>query len=170
MTLNSSLKQRRIVYDTLNKDFSFFRHLRDISEDSIKENCINLANKYDKNLSEENLISECVQFKYYLVETRKEMQLSLSDLYTQIKEESLKSTFPNIEVSFRIFLCMMVINCSSERSFSALKFIKNDNRNSMLNSRLNYLSIMFIESDVLNNVSFTDIISNSAHKKSRKTM
>lgn len=88
----------------------------------------------------------------------------------QIKKECLKSTFPNIEVSLRIFLSMMVTNCSGERSFSALKFLKNEHRNSMLNPRLNFLSLMFIESDVLDNVSFDDIIRDFAHERSRKKL
>ena len=78
------------------------------------------------------------------------------------------STFPNLEITVRIFLSMMVTNCSGERSFSALKYIKNDYRNTMLNPRLNYLALMFIESDVLNQIDFDDVITDFSLKKSRK--
>lgn len=35
--------------------------------------------------------------------------------------------FPNVEIALRIFLSMMVTNCSGERSFSKLKRIKKYN-------------------------------------------
>lgn len=76
-SLYSSIKQRRTVYDSIHKNFSFFRHLRDLTDDSIEENCSNLAKNYEKDLSVESLISECIQFKYYLVQTRKDIQLSI---------------------------------------------------------------------------------------------
>ena len=38
-------------------------------------------------------------------------------------------TFPNIEIALRIYLSLMVSNCSCERSFSKLKRIKNELRN-----------------------------------------
>lgn len=168
--LLSSIKKRRIAYDEINNDFCFLTKLQDMEDDSIAENCKRLANVYDSDVSADELISECVQFKYYLQELRKDTKLSILNLYTQIKNECLMSTFPNIEVCLRIFLCMMVTNCSGERSFSALKFIKNDHRSTMLNSRLNYLSVLYIESDILNSLNIEDIIDDFASKKSRKKL
>ena len=92
------------------------------------------------------------------------------ELYEKIKKDCLVSTFPNIEISLRIFLCMMVTNCSEERSFSALKILKNDHRSTMLNERLNYLSLLYIESDLLDNIDFDDIISDFTLKKSRRKL
>ena len=46
-------------------------------------------------------------------------------LYRLIITKGLKETFPNVEIAFRIYLVLMVSNCSSERSFSKLKLIKN---------------------------------------------
>ncbi len=89
-------------------------------------------------------------------------------IYSKIKTDKLDSTFPNIEIALRIFLSMMVTNCTGERSFSKLKLIKNNLRSCMLQSRLNSLSLMSIESDVLQEIEFSDVIRDFASSKSRK--
>ena len=80
------------------------------------------------------------------------------------------SSFPNIEILLRIFLCMMVTNCTGERSFSKLKLIKSALRAAMLQRRLNSLSILSIESDLLNQIDFDAIINDFAEKKCRKVI
>ena len=60
-------------------------------------------------------------------------------------EQYLVSTFPNIEVALRIYLCLMVCNCSGERTFSQLEIMKNEQRSTMGQNRLNILSLMSIE-------------------------
>lgn len=80
----------------------------------------------------------------------------------------MDETFPNIEIALRIFLSMMVTNCSGERSFSKLKIIKNELRTRMLQERLSSLSLMSIESDVLKELDFDEVINDFAHLKARK--
>ena len=63
---------------------------------------------------------------------------------------------------------MMVSNCSGERTFSKLKRIKNEVRSTMGETRLNFLSIMSIESDILKYLDFASIIETFACKKPRK--
>jgi hypothetical protein len=46
-----------------------------------------------------------------------------------IVEDNIESDFPNVEISLRIFLT----NCTTERSFSQMKRIKNPNRTTMVN-------------------------------------
>jgi hypothetical protein len=48
----------------------------------------------------------------------------------------------------------MVTNASGERSFSKLKFIENEIRNRMTQPRLNNLSFICIENNVLENIDF----------------
>ena len=56
---------------------------------------------------------------------------SAHKLYKIIIGENLKDTFPNVKIILRIYLSLMITNCSGERSFSKLKFIKNRLRTSM---------------------------------------
>ena len=58
---------------------------------------------------------------------------------------------------------LMITNCSGERSFSKLKFIKNRLRTTMSHGRLSHLALMSIECDSLNK-----LIQNFARSKSRK--
>jgi len=66
-------------------------------------------------------------------------------LYKLITGANLQTVFPNIEVGLRIYLFLMVTNCSGERSFSNLKRIKNELRSTMHQERLNCLTLMSLE-------------------------
>ena len=59
-----------------------------------------------------------------------------------------------------MYLSLMATNASGERSFSKLKLIKNEKRTCMDQDRLNWLSLMAIESEVLQQIEFEDIIEN----------
>jgi hypothetical protein len=85
-----------------------------------------------------------------------------------IKNNKLESTFPNISVAIRMLLSMMVTNCTGERSFSKLKLIKSELRIHITQDRLNCLSVMSIECDVLETVNFDAIIREFAECKTRK--
>jgi hypothetical protein len=69
----------------------------------------------------------------------------------------------------RNFLSVMVTNSSGERSFSKLKFIGNELRNRMTQPRINNLSLMCTENDILENIDFNNIIHDLATSKCRKT-
>ena len=144
-----------------------FLRLQKIDQDEIKKSCGNLAKIYDKDISYEHLTSECIHLKYCISEIQKE-EMSILDMYLLIIKEFLSSTFPNVEIILRIFLSLMVTNCSGERSFSRLKLIKNDHRNMMSQSRLNYLSLMNIESNLLTTLNFDELIVDFARKKCRR--
>ena len=62
----------------------------------------------------------------------------------------------------------MISNCSGERSFSALKRVKNHLRSSMGQKRLNSLALLCIENDILQKIDTADIIKSFALSKSRK--
>ena len=66
-------------------------------------------------------------------------------MYNLLIEEDLVSTFPNIEVALRLYLCLIVSNCSGEGTFSQLKRIKNELRLTMGQNRSKCLSVMLIE-------------------------
>ena len=62
----------------------------------------------------------------------------------------------------------MISNCSGERSFSALKRVKNHLRSSMGQKRFNSLALLCIENDILQKIDTDDIIKSFALSKSRK--
>ena len=52
-------------------------------------------------------------------------------MYRLLLENNLETAFPNILITLRIYLSLMISNCSGERSFSKLKLIKNQLRSCM---------------------------------------
>ena len=76
--------------------------------------------------------------------------------------------FPNVDIALRILKTMAITNASSERSFSCLKRIKNYLRSSMSEKRLNNLTILSIESNKLEAISFDSVIKNFVEKKCRR--
>jgi hAT family C-terminal dimerisation region len=130
---------------------------------SIESSCKKLASIYSTDVNELELVTECQHFKHH-----QPANLSVSALYRSIKSDYLESTFPNIEIALRIYLTLMPTNCTGERSFSKLKIIKNYLRTTMLEPRLTAISIMSIESDMLDEIDLAEIISTFAAAKSRK--
>jgi len=85
-----------------------------------------------------------------------------------ILDKGVQDTFPTVAIALRMYLVLMVTNCSAECSFSKLKLIENRLQTSMTQERLVNLAIMSIESDILREIDFTTIITNFAAAKSRK--
>ena len=81
---------------------------------------------------------------------------------------NIQDTFPNMYICLRIYLLLLVANCSWERSFSALKRVKNYLRSTLSDQKLNHLALMHIESSVLRNLKLNDILDNFVNRLSRK--
>jgi hAT family C-terminal dimerisation region len=88
-------------------------------------------------------------------------------MYILLKTSGVDESFSNVEVILRIYLSLLVTNCSGERSFSQLKRIKNELRSTMHQERLAALSLMCIENDVVRQLNFNDIIDQFAAAKAR---
>ena len=85
-----------------------------------------------------------------------------------MKTNSCMHAFPNASVVFRLYLCLMISDCSGERSFSVLKRVKNQLRSSIGKKRLNSLALLCIENELLKKIDTDDIVEGFALSKSRK--
>ena len=121
---------------------------------------------------EDHLSEELIQFLALLKtdlgacmdkKMNKEVQM-----YKLIKKNGLESAYPNVNIVLRIYLSLMVTNCSGERSFSKLKHVKNEQRTSLGQDKLNYLTLLSIEHELLNEIEVKDIINKLASQKARK--
>jgi hypothetical protein len=83
-------------------------------------------------------------------------------------DDMLITSFPNVNITFRICLSIFGTSAEGERSFSKMKLITNYLRSTMGQQRLSSLSLLSIENDVLRQLPFDEIISEFAHKKCRK--
>lgn len=73
-------------------------------------------------------------------------------------------------VALRLFLTLPVTNCEGERSFSQLKRVKNELRTTMGQKRLSALSLMAIESELVKQMDFEDLLNDFASRKVRKKL
>ena len=85
------------------------------------------------------------------------------NMYLMAVQHGLKDVFVNVKVLLRIYPCLMVTNCTGERSFSKRKIIKDEIRVTMKQGRLVVLSL--IEMDILRELNFEDIIKNCSDNK-----
>ena len=115
--------------------------------------------------------NELVQFVAFPNEFLKDADDNIGKehiLYKLIIDKRIKCSFPNVEIALRMYSILMVTNCSGERSFSKLKYIKNRLRTTMTNERVTHLSLMSIEYDILRDTDFDDLITDFAQRKGRK--
>ena len=85
-----------------------------------------------------------------------------------IINNEMQDTFPNMYICLRIYLSLFVTNCSGERSFSALKRIKNYLRSNLKDEKLNHLALMHIESTVLRKLNFNNVLDQFVERLMRK--
>ena len=165
------LNKRQNAYKKLYNVFGILQDLSEASGEQISTGAENLVAAYPEDL-EDDLVAEMIQFSALLktdIAKNNDLKLnSVARLYDLIKKHNLESTFPNMDIVLRIYLSLMVTNCSGERSFSKLKRIKNEQRASIGQNRLNHLSLLSIEHELLRDLDTKGIISKFAAQKARR--
>uniref|UniRef100_A0A8I6XQX6 HAT C-terminal dimerisation domain-containing protein n=1 Tax=Hordeum vulgare subsp. vulgare TaxID=112509 RepID=A0A8I6XQX6_HORVV len=76
--------------------------------------------------------------------------------------------YPNVSIAYRILLTVHVTVASAERSFSKLRLLKNYLRSTMLQDRLNGLSMCCIEKDILDNVDLDCALNDFTSRNARR--
>jgi len=137
--LKSELLKRKIAYDDLLKNYSFFFKLTKMTAAEIQISAELLRNEYDTDLGT-SFSNECIHFGSYL-KTISNSPQNIQEMLVFIRKNDLKDIFPYVDIALRILLCTPVNNCSSERSFSALKRIKSYLRSNIGEERLSALAI-----------------------------
>jgi hypothetical protein len=159
------------AYELVCSRFGFLSELEALDPNDIQSAAKILVTAYSEDL-DECIGNELVQFaefvKLFKPNEQKNDTSAEQFMYQLIHEKHVNETFPNVEIALRIYLVLMVTNCSAERSFSKMKLIKNRLRTSMLNDRLCNLAIMSMEHDVLREMTFEDVITKFATSKARR--
>ena len=166
--LSSNLERRATAYKEVAESFSFIL-TSDASINEVKNNVEKLMTQYPNDV-DPILADELMHFHAYLQQAHPDKNHNFQDMYNVVIKDNIQSAFPNIEITLRLFLTLMVTNCSGERSFSRQKRIKNEARSTMSKKRLSDLSILSIESDKLRTLTFADIIDDFAAKRARKKL
>jgi len=100
--------------------------ISELDSSEIREFANALIEAYPDDLDRFDFADELIQFAKYAqkhVRARDEKTGTSVELEVYIAASALGicEAFPNVNVAFRIHLCMLVTNCSGERSFSASK-------------------------------------------------
>ena len=162
-----SLRQRIDAYREVREVFKVVIDFNEVNADQIREHAVSMANIYSGDLQSSEFADEMVQFIDFAKSRGCQTPSSLAML---LHTEYLQSTFPNVEIAIRMYMSIMVSNCSGERSFSKMALIKNKLRGTMSDRRLNALELLSVENDVLECISFSDVIEQFATAKSRKRL
>ena len=165
--LQTALRNRIDAYTNVRAVFQVITEYNKLENEQIRELALRIAETYYTDLQKNTFPDEMIQVVHF---AKARGCSSPSDLASLIHNEDLESTFPNVSIALRMFLCLMISNCSGERSFSRMALVKNKLRSTMTDDRLSALELLSVESDCLDNVSFSDIIDKFASAKSRKCM
>ncbi|XP_067119565.1 zinc finger MYM-type protein 1-like [Centruroides vittatus] len=159
--ISLELKVRSKSYKDIDEIFKTL-HTNIADDEDVSINTAFLKKWYSGDINTEELDEELLQFKLIC----KSQNLTLpSDMLKFINSTKIVSTFPNTEILLRIYLTLPISNASGERSFSVLKRVKNYLRNSLNESKLNSLAVLYIKQNALDNINYDEII---AELKTRK--
>ena len=172
-SLSAALVKRLDAYKSVCKLFGFLHAMHKLPAEEIRKSAAELVSFYKGDL-QSSLGEELVHFSEFLktnISTTTKLgseELIELNMYNIVSQTGIRETFPNVEIALRIYLSLFVTNCSGERSFSTLKRVKNYLRTTMGDERLNTLSLLSIESDLMRSIDFKDIIADFAAMKARK--
>ena len=82
----------------------------------------------------------------------------IHSIYSYLISSGLNKFYPMISIAYQLILTLPVTSCSCERSFSALKFVKNALRSTMSQSRLSDLMILAVEAEKTKNVDLKSVV------------
>jgi hypothetical protein len=158
------------AYEVVSSRFSFLHKLDELPSQDILTAASNLVDIYKDDL-DASLGNELVQFAQFFDAFKGEQAADVSKenlMYRLIFDKQVQGSFPNVEIVLRMYLVLMISNCTAERSFSKMKLIKNRLRTSTCSERLSHLALMSIESDILREINFEDLVTTFAQIKARK--
>ena len=165
--LQTALWNRIDAYADIRKMFQVVTEFRNLENKQIRELAIRIAETFHTVLQSSTFPDEMIQFVDF---AKSRGCSSPSDLAVLIHNEDLYNTFPNVSIALRMFMCLLISNCSGERSFSQMALVKNKLRSTMTDERLSALKLLSVEIDLLDNMSFSDIVDTFAFAKSRKCL
>jgi len=158
------LDTRIKAYTKVDELFSFLRQT-DVEAEVSLAGAIDLYSKDLEGLSAVD--SEWFQWRS-LLKNLKVTHCSPSEMLKLMLQNDFSTSFPNIYILLRHYLTLPVTNCTGERSFSHLKRIKSALRSTQTQERLNNLSLLNIESDLLQKLDFSTVIEAFSSAKCRK--
>ena len=118
------------------------------SDESYEENLSFVTEFYEEDFDVQQLQSHLITFKtLYSKKTSEQPSITSMRNILQSLSCAQRSMLDVICHGFHILLVMPATNCTSERSFSALRRIKSYLRNNMTQARLNHILLLHCHQD-----------------------
>ncbi|KAG2597559.1 hypothetical protein PVAP13_5KG132507 [Panicum virgatum] len=167
-TAIASLTSRFEQLKTFEKVFGFLfnsDNLKSLDNNDLRKHCTTFAEVFSHDNSSD------VDLDDFFSEL-KVLQVTLPDGFMSALEilqfVTTVDCYPNVSIAYRILLTVPVTVASAERSFSKLKLLRNCLRTTMLQERLNGLTMCSIEKDILDNLDLDTIINDFASRNARR--
>ena len=107
--------------------FSFLVEFTTMNDDDTSKSAAKFQKIYSEDIEPE-FVTEIIHFKNFVGQfgefRNKHETLEATGVYALVLKNGLTSSFPNVEIALRIYLCLMITNATGERSFSRLKHKK----------------------------------------------
>ena len=161
----AELRKRRDAYGEIESRFGFLYSIEDQSPSDIRQDSAKMAACYPDDLDADVFPDEMVHLASFLESMDNP---SPSEMLQIIRSRDLDVVYPNAAIALRFYLCSFATNCTGERSFSALTRVKSELRARSSQERVSALSLLFIECDLVNKISFDQIIADFSEAKARK--
>lgn len=95
-------------------------------------------------------------------------QSSIQSIYSYMTISGMKELYPNIALAYQLIMTLPVSSCSCERSFSALKFVKNSLRTTMTQSRLSDLMVLAVHAERMHSADIQTVVDAFWNRVSRR--
>ncbi|KAH9792978.1 TTF-type domain-containing protein [Citrus sinensis] len=137
-----------------------------------KDKLVRLAQFYPKDFSPIELMALKTQLQIYIMDMRSSTEFAglkgISDLAKRMVETKKDKVYPLVYLSVTLALVLPVFTATVERTFSAMKFVKNELRNRMGDEWMNDNLIVYVEKDVFNSIDNESIAQCFHNMKSRR--
>lgn len=158
----------KIFFNIANKFVCLETEFLTISE-SNNECLMELAAFYKADVNSSLLIKEYKSFCSVNEQLKKDgIKLKTDEVMPYLISNKLCSAFPNLFITYKIYLTIGTNSANAERSFNRLKNIKTYNRSTMTQQRLNDIAILNIEKDCVNNLDMSIILDKFKSVKTRR--
>ena len=131
-----------------------------------------LAKFYPADFSETDVLALDNQLQTYIVDIRSNDEFlelkGIGDLARKMVETNKDVIYPLVYLPVKLVLTLSVATATVERSFSAMKYIKNELRNRIGDQWLNDCLIVYIEKDIARRIDNESIMQRFQNMKSRR--
>eukprot|EP00918_Siedleckia_nematoides_P003833 GHVU01008623.1.p1 GENE.GHVU01008623.1~~GHVU01008623.1.p1 ORF type:complete len:215 (-),score=3.31 GHVU01008623.1:1582-2226(-) len=164
--LCANLRMRLAAYKNVSERFGPLRTIHSMNDKELEAYAEKLSCYFDRDI-DPDIATELKQFRHFLLRHHQAWPKKVPIerfMLNLILDWQFEAVYPNVVTLLRIYLSIMVANCTGERSFSKLLRVNGFMRSVMLDGRVSNLVRMSSECDILRQLDTDHIIREFASK------